>query len=100
MTDDEIDWSAIEIQLWPQERALLLKYGYPFEPVEKQLEALATSPHIEIIKVDRFYLQKLIGDLCYSINKKTSGHIQRDLLELCDRLEYAERWGDGTLEEL
>jgi hypothetical protein len=42
----------------------------------------------------------LIGDLSYSINKKTSGRIQDELAELCDRLEYIEATGDGELDLL
>jgi hypothetical protein len=51
-----------------------------------------------VITISRFYLQQLIGDLCYSINKRTRGRIQRDLVALCDRLEAAERYGDGELD--
>jgi hypothetical protein len=42
----------------------------------------------------------MIGDLCYSINKRTRGRIQNELVELCDRLEYIERTGDGSLDLL
>jgi len=42
----------------------------------------------------------MIGDLSYSINKRTSGPLQDQLAELCDRLEYIERTGDGTLDLL
>ena len=34
----------------------------------------------------------------YSINKRTKGKIQNALIELCDRLEIAERYGDGELD--
>ena len=50
--------------------------------------------------MDRFELERLIGDVCYSINHKTSGTTQNDLLELCDRLGYAEKYGDGMLDTL
>ena len=46
----------------------------------------------------RFYLDKMIGDLSYSINKRTKERIQNALIELCDRLEIAERYGDGELD--
>jgi hypothetical protein len=38
--------------------------------------------------------------VCYSINHRTSGATQNDLLELFDRLEYAEKYGDGMLDTL
>ena len=45
------------------------------------------------------YLDKLIGDLCYSINKRTRGRVQQQLIDLCDRLEAAEQSGNGMLDE-
>ncbi len=93
-----VDWEAIEIELLPEERELLLKYGSPFPDAQAQLEKLTSSPHVEILTISRFYLNQLIGDLCYSINKRTKGEIQRALAELCDRLEFAERCGDGELD--
>ena len=93
-----VDEEAIEIELLPEERELLLKYGYPFPNARSQLEACASSSDVEMLSISRFYLNQLIGDLSYSINKRTKGRIQRDLIELCDRLEMAERYGDGQLD--
>ena len=92
------DEPAIEIQLLPEEQALLLQYGYPFEPEKKQLQRLVARDDIGTITISPFYLDKLIGDLCYSINKRTRGRVQQQLIDLCDRLEYAERTGDGMLD--
>ena len=36
----------------------------------------------------------------HSINKRTRGRIQNELIELCDRLEYVERTGNGSLDVL
>lgn len=91
---------TIKIQLTPEERSLLLRYGYPFEQIEQALKACESSREIEIVPMDRFELERLIGDVCYSINHKTSGTTQNDLLELCDRLEYAEKYGDSMLDTL
>ena len=93
-----VDWEAIEIELLPEERKLLLEYGYPFPDAKTQLQEHASSDDIEVLTISRFYLNQMIGDLSYSINKRTKGGIQRDLLELCDRLEIAERYGDGELD--
>jgi hypothetical protein len=94
MTDDEV----IEIELLPEERELLLKYGYPFQDAKAQLQKCASSPDVEILTITPFYLNQMIGDLSYSINKRTKGKVQRALFELCDRLEAAERYGDGELD--
>lgn len=90
----------IKIQLTPEERSLLLRYGYPFQQIEQALKACESSREIEIVPMDRFELERLIGDVCYSINHRTSGATQNDLLELFDRLEYAEKYGDGMLDTL
>jgi len=96
---EDIDWDAIEIQLLPDERKLLLEYGYPFENEEKQLQAMVKSKEIiETLVISRPYLRTMIGDLSYSVNKKTKGRVQAELNELCERLEYAEAWGDGELD--
>jgi len=91
---------VIEIQLTPEERSLILRYGYPLEQIEAALKALQQSCKIEIVPLDRFELERLIGDLCFSINKKTSGSLQNKLLDLCDRLEAAEQYGEGMLNEI
>ena len=93
-----VDGDAIEIELLPEERASLLQYGYPFSGAKSQLERCASSPDVEILTISRFYLNQMIGDLSYSINKRTKGEIQSALIHLCDRLEIAARYGDGELD--
>ena len=44
-------------------------------------------------------LERLMGDLSISINDMNGGTVQRQLSDLCDRLEAAEAFGDGLLEE-
>lgn len=101
MTDDEIDWEALEIQLLPEERKLLLKFGYPFDDARQQLERMTKSKQIiETLVISRYYLNLLIADLCHAINKRPhaiKGKVS-ELHELCERLEHAERWGDGELD--
>ena len=87
----------LEIELLPEEQKMLLKYGYPFEPEKKQLQQMQGTGEIGILKIKPYFLSLMIGDLFYSINKKTSGRIQDELAELCDRLEYIEATGDGEL---
>ncbi len=91
---------TIEIPLTPDERSLLLRYGYPFEQIERALQACAQSGDVEIIPMDRFELEHLIGDVCRSINHMNGGATQDQLLDLCDRLEAAEQHGDGMLDVL
>ena len=95
-----MDREVIEIQLTPEERSLLLRHGYPFEQIEQALKACESSCDIETIPMDLFELERLIGDLSISINDMNGGALQGKLLDLCDRLEAAEKYGDGMLEEL
>jgi len=90
---------VIEIQLTPEERSLLLRYGYPFDRIEHALKARESSCDIEIVPIDSFELERLIGDLCISINDMNCCALQDALLDLCDRLEAAEKYGDGMLFE-
>lgn len=90
----------IKIELLPEEQELLLKYGYPFEPEEQQLKKLIARGRIGTLSISSFYLAQLIGNLSHSINKRTTGSLQDRLAELCDRLEYIESTGDGTLDLL
>ena len=94
-----MDRDVIEIQLTLEERSLLLRHGYPFEQIEQALKACESSRDIEIIPMDLFELERLIGDLSISINDMRDGALQGKLLELCDRLEAAETYGDGMLGE-
>ena len=87
---------TIEIELLPEERALLLKWTYPFPDVESQLRSFRTSDDIETVTIRPYYLELLIGDLCHAIVKR--GCRQQDVIDLCDRLEYVERSGDGLLD--
>lgn len=91
---------TIDMELTPKERTLLMRYGYPFEGIEQALKACQSSRKIEVIPINRFELEHLIGDVCWSINHMKIGRTLDQLMELCDRLEAAERHGDGTLETL
>ena len=91
---------AIRMHLTAAERGLLLRYGYPFAQSEAALQACAESHDIERVPIDRFDLEQLISNLCYSINQTKPGRLLNDLLELCKRLEAAECDGDGELDTL
>ena len=91
---------VIEVELSPEERSLILRYGYPFDRIKQVLEAHQKSRTIEIVLLDAFEFERLIGDLSMSINDMASGALQNRLLDLCDRLEAAEQYGDGMLDEL
>ena len=91
--------ATIDIQLTPKERALILSYGYPFDQIKQALMAVSSSKQIETVALDEFEVDRLIGDLCRSINHEEGGlAVQAQLDELCSRIESAQRTGDGKLE--
>ena len=95
-----MDREIIEIELTAEERALILQYGYPSERIEQSLKACQDSEGVEAVPIDTFELERLIGDLTISINDMKDGTVQDELLELCDRLEAAERYGDGRFDRI
>lgn len=91
----------IDIELTPRERRLLLRYGYPFDQIKRALLAVSSSQRIECLSFDEFEVERLIGDLCRSINHEEGGlRIQAELDELCTRIEHAQETGDGDLDAL
>jgi len=87
---------TIDVQLTADERALILRYGYPFDQIRNALLA-CNDALIHVIALDAFELEKLIGDLCTSINDTRPGALRDRLCDVCDRIEYTERTGDGML---
>ena len=89
-----------KMQLLPEERALILKHGHPFERLEKALRRWAQSPEVKRISMSRRELEMLIGELSRSFNHGELGADEEAVLALCDRLEDAEQTGDGDLDPL
>ncbi len=85
----------IEIELLPHERDVLLKWIYTPE-VRSQLESLAASDSVGTITVAPYLLGWLVSDLNHAIVKR--GCRDEEAIELCERLEYVERSGDGRLD--
>jgi len=91
----------IDIELTPRERRLLLRYGYPFDQIKQALLSVSSSKRIERLSFDEYEVERLIGDLCRSINHEEGGlRIQAELDELCTRIEYAQETGDGNVDSL
>lgn len=95
-----MDRKIVEIEFTPEERDLIRRYGYPFARIEQALAACRNSNDIETVPIDVFELERLIGDLSISINDMRAGATQDKLLDLCDRLEAVQRYGDGQLDRL
>ena len=89
-----------KIQLTQDERDLILQYGYPFDRLVKSLRRWPKDQLIRTISMSRYELEMLIGELCRSFNHDETGADEDAVVDLCDRLEYAERTGDGDLDIL
>src|ERR1019366_2755468 len=77
------------VSLTQREVDLLLQYSYPFDDEEEQLRAFHGRGGTHVLKVDSFYLSRLIGDLVYSA--KSNQSLLDELDALCDVLENAEQ---------
>lgn len=86
---------SITLELLPEEREVLLKWSLIPE-VRSQLEAIASSEHVEAIQATPTDIHWLAGDLNHAIVKK--GCRDQVAIELAERLEYVEESRDGRLE--
>ncbi len=87
--------APIKLELLPHERAALLKWNMTSE-VQDQLQALAPSDDVQTITLSRVAINFLASDLNHVIVKRGCRDI--DAIELCERLEYVEQSGDGSLD--
>jgi hypothetical protein len=78
----------VDVELSQEDRALILQYGYPFPRIEDAVRALDGSSSVETVALDRFYLRKLVGDLCRSIKESDDQDLRSRLDDLCERLEF------------
>jgi hypothetical protein len=86
---------SITLELLPEEREVLLKWSLIPE-VRSQLEAIASSEHVEAIQATPTDIHWLAGDLNHAIVKK--GCRDQVAIELAERLEYVEESRNGRLE--
>ncbi len=82
--------TTVGVELSARDRLLILEYGYPFDRIKAAIEACGDSQEYELVDLDRFELERLIGDLSYSVNKRTHGRIHAELFDLCEPLESCE----------
>lgn len=92
---------TIDVQLLQEERVLILKYGYPFEQIKAALLKASDNDVIVTVPMNTYELGYLIADLCRSLNHEEVPRTDLDfIIELIERLEYAESTGDGMLDIL
>jgi hypothetical protein len=86
----------IAVELLPHERAALLRGNFTSDDVCEQLNACASSPHIETITFTASDVHFLASDLTHAIVKR--GCRDADVIALSERFDYVDDTSDGTLE--
>ncbi len=84
---------TIEIEVNQREAKLILKYGYPFPEQKKLFEAVKNKPGWHSIKIDKYWLEVIIGDLCISLKEIRSRALLEEVNDLCDKLEISVKGG-------
>ncbi len=82
---------TVVVELSHDDLTLILRYGYPFERIERAVRDVEGSESIENVVLDRLELKRLIGDLWNSIKESDEESLKMKLDELSSRLEVAER---------
>ena len=88
------------IQLTHYDRDLILDYGYPSTRLRKALQRSPDHQAVRRVSMSESELTMLIGELSRSINHDQLGKDFDEVVDLCERLEYAEETGDGDLDIL
>ena len=85
------------IELTYIDRDLILQHGYPMDRLKRALKRWPKQQGVRTVRMCRYELEMLIGELARSFNDQQTGRDEDEVLDLCDRLEYAERTGDGAI---
>lgn len=87
LKDSEGKLRTLELSL--REVDLLLKYGYPFPEAEQPLRESRAVKGIHHVRIDAYWLEMMLGDLCRSVREQSSHALLEELDALCDVLELA-----------
>lgn len=79
--------SRITLELSARQRDLILRWGYPFETLKRELRKLASSKKDACVRVPRWEVEQLLGDLARSLNHEKVGGAWDELNELYEQVE-------------
>lgn len=77
------------LEISSREVHLLLKYGYPFPEAEQPLRASRAVKGAHVVRIDAYWLELMLGDLCRSARELSSRSLVEEIDALCDVLELA-----------
>lgn len=80
---------SIEVEVTGREASLILKYGYPFPDQATAFEKVAGKKGYHWVKVEEFWLEIIVGDLCRSMKELRSLALLEELEAICFSLETA-----------
>gem|GEM_PF-852017 len=80
---------VIEVELSQREVQLLLKYAYPFDHEQAQLDSVSAKAGYHLLQFEIGTTLGLIGDLVSSARKIKRSNLLEELDELCSVLELA-----------
>jgi hypothetical protein len=89
---DDSDLRTFELST--RERDLLLKYGYPFPEAEAALRQSQAVEGMHTVRIRVYWIERLLGDLAYSINRTRSRTLTEELDEIYSVLETAAQFRD------
>ena len=81
---------VFEIELSQREVQLLLKYAYPFEHEQAELESVKSKSGIHLLQFETGSVFRLISDLVSTAKTINNFNLLEELDELCSILERAE----------
>ena len=79
----------VEIEISGREAWLILEYGYPFPEQAELFNPISKERGYYSVKVDRYWLEMILEDLCRSYREVKSASLQDELEALCDTLEVS-----------
>jgi hypothetical protein len=77
----------VRFSLSPDERVLVLKFGYPFDDFEAALKAAESDPGSVTFELSAYYFEHLLGEIARSANHTKSRSREEKLNDLYEYLQ-------------
>ncbi|HPM83977.1 MAG TPA: hypothetical protein PLF81_24895 [Candidatus Anammoximicrobium sp.] len=79
---------ALTIKLTSRERELILRHGYPFDDIERQLRDSCNRQGRVEVRDTAYWWEQVVGNLSISINEDVEDQdLLEELDELCNTIE-------------
>lgn len=79
---------VLTIKLTAREPKLILRYGYPFDEIDRQLRSSCTKRGRVGISDAAYWWEQVVGNLAITVNEDVEDEeLLGELNELCDKIE-------------